>query len=240
MHGLWYERTWLDLGREAIIHAVLSLLYVPAWHIKCASSVAIVTLIGLQHLASLFVHPDGFLPTYAVLPGAVALGLLGYTKGSRLLFFVGLYSFVSKYNFIRWVPASTRAGLGSYADTTNELLKLAAATALWAAFAFWLPRPALERLALSAMRRPLPRRLLRSDTRAQYPRPVWFSELAWLLPASTAAGWLPVTQHDDDTDGEGGGDGVAGGSSSRDPARRRTTHDAEGDLELGDLNAAQA
>ncbi|KAI8927957.1 hypothetical protein BC831DRAFT_387462, partial [Entophlyctis helioformis] len=157
MHGLWYQRTWLDLGREAIIHAVLSLLYVPAWQIKCATSMVIITLIGLQHLASLFVHPDGFLPPYIVLPGAALLGTMGYIRGSRLLFFVGLYSVVSKYEFIRLVSHSTRASMGSFADTFNELLKLGVAATVWAVFAFVLPFATLERAVYRLIiRKPLP------------------------------------------------------------------------------------
>ena len=143
MHGLWYERTWLDLGREAVIHVVLSLLYVPAYRIRCATSMVIVTLIGFQHLASLFVNPDGFLTPQMVLPGSFVLALMGYIKDSPLLFFVGLYSCISKYNgYLNDLTTSSFRDewIGSgLLDTANEILKLAIASVVWAAVYFLVP-----------------------------------------------------------------------------------------------------
>ena len=69
MHGLWYERDWTDLIREAIIHILTSSLFIPAYKMKCISSIIIISLIMIQHMASLFVHPDGFLPSSFVIPG---------------------------------------------------------------------------------------------------------------------------------------------------------------------------
>jgi hypothetical protein len=143
MHGLWYTRSWADLFREALIHAVLTGFYLPALTVKCVSSMVIVTLIGLQHLASLFVHPDGLIPNSFIFPGAVALAILAYFRDSKILLFAGIYSFTSKYNYLHSVlTREERANfLGEWDDPVNELSKLLVSLLFFAVFGLLLPWP---------------------------------------------------------------------------------------------------
>lgn len=123
MHGLWYQRDVPDLIREGIIHLVLTALYVPAYHAKCVISLVIVTVIGLQHLYSLFIEPNGFLPQLMEIPGALLLASLGYFKNANILLFAGLYSAISKVEILKLFP-ETYESLGDHRDILNEITKL--------------------------------------------------------------------------------------------------------------------
>jgi hypothetical protein len=130
MYGLWYERTVIDLIREGIIHLVLTALYVPAFRAKCMVSLVIITVIGLQHLASLFLDPDGFLPQFMEIPGALLLAAMGYFKNTNILLFAGIYSAVSKVEILKLCPDLYQS-LGDNADMFNEISKLIVALLLF-------------------------------------------------------------------------------------------------------------
>lgn len=123
MHGLWYERTYGDLIREAIIHAVVTALYLPAYKAKCIPSIVIISVIFFQHLASLFIDPNGFLPNSFHFPGAIILALSGYIKNTNLLFFAGFYSAASKIEYINYLSKGIVEDK-ALRDSTNEILKL--------------------------------------------------------------------------------------------------------------------
>ncbi|KAK5667706.1 hypothetical protein QVD99_005816 [Batrachochytrium dendrobatidis] len=169
---------------------------------------------------------------------------MGYIKHSSVLFFVGTYSVISKYEFIKLLPHDDRVALGSYADILNELLKLAVGTAVWCFFEYMLPFRLLQQHAFKLFgHSPIPSNsnMLANSTsiKSLDAKPQWFSEFKWLyaliypfLPAFIIAqtGWLQLSAVDPDSNVD------TLGNSQWDAGLDLDQYDLYDELELTDIH----
>ncbi|KAI8893663.1 hypothetical protein BC833DRAFT_607622 [Globomyces pollinis-pini] len=128
MHGLWYTRTYLDLLRELLIGKLIFYTTFIAWKIRIKSLVFICVMIQLQHLSSLFINPDGFIPDYLIPPTSLFILIIGIQNQSLLFTFIGVYMTQCHFKELDLTPLLKQNGIH---DDWLELFKLFFSIFVW-------------------------------------------------------------------------------------------------------------
>jgi hypothetical protein len=89
--GLWITRSWMDIMREFIIGKFLFFGGYYAYREKLYSISLLIFTTLVQHLVTLFIDPNGFLPDWIIPPASLFIAFKGIQNSSLLYSFIGIY-----------------------------------------------------------------------------------------------------------------------------------------------------